>query len=1224
MILTCSSSCRCATVAALLCAGAMACTLHAQTGLFTFQIGTPPLVRHDDLWRFHVGTNAPPPGWQTNHEVTLGTSWGTGPGGFGYDDGDDATDLTVMYNRASTLYIRKTFVIGEAIDPSRRLELTVDYDDGFVAYLDGVEVARSPNVQTSVGVEPAFNAVTRPGANHEALGYRGLAVDVFDLGEVGSRLQPGTHVLAVLGINSATTSSDFSLIADLRVPGGADVSTEGGFFSLVASNTVLLSGSNTMAGALRVAVNGVDASFVPGSGEWSHVQPLVPGMNRLYAAALDASGAVLVSVSRDIVSETASTCIGGVLAGDATWNVGQGIVRVTNALTVPAGVTLSVAPGVVVLLEPEASILAQAGGAIRVTGSGESPVWFLPADGATTWGELSASGANSELSLHFAEVVNGQVRAATNAVATVEDSVLRDFVSEGVLFVSGASAQQMTLRRTHLARYDQCRFSQTPLLIEDCLVEHVGSDATDVADQPDVVIRRTTYRFGTGTGTDAIDNGGCPRMRVESCLVHDFPDKGVSIAALSHGTVVRNTLVYHAAYGISVYSASNCVFEQNTLVSNTTGIAAYVRSGFPGPGLAAATNTIVWDNATNIHLAGGGAITAAYCDIEGTNYPGFGNLSLDPRFLDPALHDYRLAPDSPVRFAGAGDADMGVLVPVGGMPPAPFDLAAHAPGTNAIQLAWQEDADNECGFEIQRSTNAIAWQPLAGVGPNTRAFTDLSAAIGQPYFYRVRATNGSGLSRFSNLAAATRQPPVLLAGGTLPGDTVWSPAAGTVLVVSPVVVPEGITLRIEPGTVVRLTNRAGLRATSGGAIDVAGAPGAQVVFTGANPQDMWGGLSAVGTDASLVVRHAEIQGGCVGATNATLLLEDCYLHDYKDGGYAIGGCENAVVTVRGCHFRTYHETLWRGSLVVIEDSLFEYADNSSSDALDFDGVLPGSTIRRCTFRHGPQTNTDAIDLGPGLGHYSVGVAILDTLMYDFPHDGGISAGEGVWGLTVSNCLIYGCRGAIKGKETGAGEFAEHPTTMGVYQSTVVDNLVAGYSNFLKTCSTCLAGKITNSYNNIVYGNPIDIVLLGQGTLDADHTLFGSTNVVGNGTFTAGPGVLVADPLFVNAALRDYRLQPNSPALHAGRSGEALGCRFPVGAPMAASHPSIESLAVTGATARIRFWADCEKSYTLQGSPDLSGSVWTTITNIPLRSLPALIEVNESLTAGHRYYRLTTP
>src|SRR6185295_12691398 len=141
---------------------------------------------------------------------------------------------------------------------------------------------------------------------------------------------------------------------------------------------------------------------------------------------------------------------------------------------------------------------------------------------------------------------------------------------------------------------------------------------------------------------------------------------------------------------------------------------------------------------------------------------------------------------------------------------------------------------------------------------------------------------------------------------------------------------------------------------------------------------------------------------------ATGLMEDSYVHNYKagpaPGTIPIAGCNNAkAVTVRRCHFAFYHETLWRFTPMLIEDSLFENADNASSDALDFDGAPPGSTIRRCTFRHGPQSNTDAIDLGSG----SLGVLVEDCLMYDFPNDKGVSIGESSFNIVIRNCLMYG-------------------------------------------------------------------------------------------------------------------------------------------------------------------------------------------------------------------------
>jgi hypothetical protein len=93
----------------------------------------------------------------------------------------------------------------------------MDWDDGFVAWLDGVEIARSPNAPGPPGSEPSFSS-TSLAPNHEAsAGPGGNPPTVYDLGPVADRLAPGPHVLSLIGLNGAANSSDFSLIADLAL-----------------------------------------------------------------------------------------------------------------------------------------------------------------------------------------------------------------------------------------------------------------------------------------------------------------------------------------------------------------------------------------------------------------------------------------------------------------------------------------------------------------------------------------------------------------------------------------------------------------------------------------------------------------------------------------------------------------------------------------------------------------------------------------------------------------------------------------------------------------------------------------------------------------------------------------------------------------------------------------------------------------------------------------------
>jgi len=179
-------------------------------------IAQTALVNAGDLWRYHKGTNAPQADWKTAPAASLNSQWATGPGGFGYGDGDDATILDMNTANYTTVYIRQSFVISSALNPDLALRLVVDYDDAYVAYLDGQEIGRSANILNGVaGVETAFNS--RASSTHEASGGGSGANPpaVINLGNAAALLPPGTHILALIGLNESLTSSDFSLIPNL-------------------------------------------------------------------------------------------------------------------------------------------------------------------------------------------------------------------------------------------------------------------------------------------------------------------------------------------------------------------------------------------------------------------------------------------------------------------------------------------------------------------------------------------------------------------------------------------------------------------------------------------------------------------------------------------------------------------------------------------------------------------------------------------------------------------------------------------------------------------------------------------------------------------------------------------------------------------------------------------------------------------------------------------------
>ena len=156
--------------------------------------------------------NEPAPG-EEDGMATLGWTledfddidWEVAPSGFGYGDRLDliGTVLADMEDSYVSVYLRHTFEVKD-LDAVSALALNMDYDDGFVAYLNGIEIARR-NID---GTPPAFNtlAVT----NHESTGILEL-VPLLDI----DALEEGENILAIQMHNTTFSSSDLHLRVEL-------------------------------------------------------------------------------------------------------------------------------------------------------------------------------------------------------------------------------------------------------------------------------------------------------------------------------------------------------------------------------------------------------------------------------------------------------------------------------------------------------------------------------------------------------------------------------------------------------------------------------------------------------------------------------------------------------------------------------------------------------------------------------------------------------------------------------------------------------------------------------------------------------------------------------------------------------------------------------------------------------------------------------------------------
>ena len=158
-------------------------------------------INASDVWDYRANTSAPP---DTNwRNLSFNGNWSSGTGGIGFSDGDDGTVVSTCIS----IYSRKTFSVSDTSKLMAAI-LQIDYDDAFVAYLNGVEIGRA-NIGTA-GTRPAWNAVASSG--HEALMYQGGSPDSFYVSKniLRNAIKPGTNVLAIEVHNLTSSNIDIT------------------------------------------------------------------------------------------------------------------------------------------------------------------------------------------------------------------------------------------------------------------------------------------------------------------------------------------------------------------------------------------------------------------------------------------------------------------------------------------------------------------------------------------------------------------------------------------------------------------------------------------------------------------------------------------------------------------------------------------------------------------------------------------------------------------------------------------------------------------------------------------------------------------------------------------------------------------------------------------------------------------------------------------------------
>jgi len=383
-----------------------------------------------------------------------------------------------------------------------------------------------------------------------------------------------------------------------------------------------------------------------------------------------------IEVSRlltDLAGEPV-TSVSGTLAGDSVWS---GIIHVTGDVVVPAGRTLTIQPGTLVLINGVSSgsggIDLDVLGAIKALGTAESPVTFTAFDPAKAWGEIHHQNASASSYLYTDITVAGHSpggghTGAGPAVRPEGSRIVFDHVSitdNAGKIIQSSSGSDLTFRNCLWARSVMGpEIEGTALLFEDSwITEMLAPDDSDGIYVRKQLAQQTCLMKGgvvANVKDDCIDTLGC-ELTIEDQIIRDAKDKGVSIydgqVNINHCLVVGNNKAPEdptvATIAAKTTEGSTAVVNINNTTIVTSKVQGHIDIGIQSHNKTGVKNGIIIYNVNNSIIVATDPVNVQapylasdihinYSDVCNEVWVGAGNINTDPCFTDPNNGDYHL------------------------------------------------------------------------------------------------------------------------------------------------------------------------------------------------------------------------------------------------------------------------------------------------------------------------------------------------------------------------------------------------------------------------------------------------------------------------------------------------------------------------------------------------------------------------------------------------------
>jgi len=837
---------------------------------------------------------------------------------------------------------------------------------------------------------------------------------------------------------------------------------------------------------------------------------------------------------------TAATTIG-------VWDANGSPYLIDGDITVPAGETLTIEPGVDVLFQSWYSLTVN--GTLIADGTESAPILFGGGHETAGWLGIRFVGASDSSSLTYATIENGRATGADplnkgggiyieNSSPTISHSTIRNNFanySGGGIYLTNSNATLIgnTVINNQAGQGGTSNGGGLAIWYSNPVL-------TDNVISGNSVVISGSYSTPSGYG------GGLFLRSSDATLTGNLISDNHVNAALNSNARGGGLYLY---YGSPVFV--NNTIAGNTLENESTGYYSIKEGGgiYTYHSNPTFVNTILWGNAPLQMFAADYSVnstyTFAYSDVQDglvgietndsvtINLEG-GNINQDPQFIDPAAGDFTLQSSSPLIDAGTayfewngqvlvdldssdynGSApDMGAFEfgSGGSSNQPPIAVASVTPDHGSAPLTVQFSSTDS--YDPDGTLSATSWDFGDGSSSSEADPSHTYTEIGT-YQATLTVTDNDGATHSDTLTVEVQDGTTIYAGNV---SGAWDAAGSPYRIEGDITVPTGQMLTIEPGAVVSFQSWYSL--TVNGTLLADGTASEPILFTGTDSPG-WLGIRFVGASDSSLLDNVIVEKG--RATGADPLN--------RGGGIYIDGSN---LTISNSTIRDNFAIYSGGGL---------YLNNSNA-------TLIGNTIINNQAGQGGSSN------GGGLAIWYSNPTLTDNVIsgnsvnisgsYTTPsgHGGGLYLRSSDAVLTGNLISDNHVNAALNSNARGGGLYLYYGSPVFINNTITgnsLENQSTGYYSIKEGGGIYTNHSNPTFVNTILWNDTPQELFANDYGVNSTYTIAysdiqgGQAGIVTNNSVTVNweAGNIDSDPLFTDAASGDFTLQENSPAVDAG-------------------------------------------------------------------------------------------